>query len=149
MVNASFPRGPSVNAPASPAIIQSEARQYLAEGQEHYAGGRILDAITAFERAINAALADPSGREVALVADIHAKLGNALMLGGSLDAAAAHYRAALELAPHLSTCWCNLANVQLQTGKPQEAITFYLQALRLNPTHWPSRTNLVQALMAA
>jgi tetratricopeptide (TPR) repeat protein len=138
-----------VNAPASPAIIQSEARQYLAEGQEHYAGGRILDAITAFERALNAASADPAGREVALVADIHAKLGNALMLGGSLDAAAAHYRAALELAPHLSTCWCNLANVQLQTGKPQEAITFYLQALRLNPTHWPSRTNLVQALMAA
>jgi tetratricopeptide (TPR) repeat protein len=138
-----------VTAPASPAIVQSEARQHLAEGQEHHAGGRILDAIAAFERALKAASADPDGREVARVADIHAKLGNAFMLGGLLDAAAAHYRAALELAPHLSTCWCNLANVQLQTGKPQEAITFYLQALRLNPTHWPSRTNLVQALMAA
>ena len=138
-----------MTAPASPAIVQSEARQHLAEGQAHYAGGRIAEAVAAFERALKAASADPAGREVALVADIHAKLGNAFMLGGLLDAAAAHYRAALELAPHLSTCWCNLGNVQLQTGKPQEAITFYLQALRLNPTHWPSRTNLVQALMAA
>jgi tetratricopeptide (TPR) repeat protein len=135
--------------PASADLVQSDARRLLAVGQEHCAAGRIADAIAAFQRGIEAASGDPAGREVALVADIHAKLGNALMLGGLLDPAAAHYRAALELAPHLSTCWCNLANVQLQTGKPQEAITFYLQALRLNPTHWPSRTNLVQALMAA
>jgi tetratricopeptide (TPR) repeat protein len=137
-----------VNAPASPAIVQSEARQYLAEGQAHYAAGRIAEAIAAFQRALAAAPADPTSCDV-FVADVHAKLGNACMLSGQLHTAGASYRAALQLAPHLTGCWCNLANVQLQTGKPQEAITFYVQALKLNPTHWPSRTNLAQALMAA
>jgi tetratricopeptide (TPR) repeat protein len=135
--------------PASTAIADSDARQHLAKGQEHYAAGRIADAIAAFQRALDAASADPAGNDIALVADLHVKLGNACMIGGLLDAAAANYKAALRLAPHMSTCWCNLANVQLQTGKPQEAIALYLQALKLNPAHWPSRTNLVQALMAA
>src|SRR5215475_8813742 len=118
MVNAFLPRGPSVtsSAPASPAIVQSEARQHLAAGQEHYAGGRIGEAIAAFQRGLDAAATDPAGCDV-LVADMRAKLGNAYMLGGQIHAAAASYRAALRLAPHLTSCWCNLANVQLQTGK--------------------------------
>jgi tetratricopeptide (TPR) repeat protein len=70
------------------------------------------------------------------------------MVRGHLDAAAGNYRAALRLSPHLAPCWCNLGNVQLQTGQPQDAIALYLQALQLNPAHWPSRTNLAQALMA-
>ena len=36
----------------------------------------------------------------------------------------------------------------IKAGKPQEAVAYYLQALKLNPGHWPSRTNLVQALIA-
>src|SRR6202035_2423033 len=28
-----------------------------------------------------------------------------------------------------------------------DAISLYLQALKLNPAHWPSRTNLAQAVM--
>jgi tetratricopeptide (TPR) repeat protein len=135
--------------PASTAIADSDARQHLAKGQEHHAAGRTLDAVAAFQRALDAASTDPAGSDVALVADLHARIGNACMIGGMLDAAAANYRAALSLAPHMTGCWCNLANVQLQTGKPQEAIALYLQALKLNPAHWPSRTNLVQALMAA
>jgi len=38
--------------------------------------------------------------------------------------------------------------VQLKTGKLQDSIALYLHALKLNPGHWPSRTNLVQALLA-
>jgi hypothetical protein len=38
--------------------------------------------------------------------------------------------------------------VLVQTGKPQEAIAFFLEALKLNPRHWATRTNLVQALTA-
>jgi len=49
---------------------------------------------------------------------------------------------------NLTDCWCNLGNAHLKTGKAQEAIALYLQALTLNPGHWPARTNLVQALMA-
>ena len=139
----------TISLPTSTAIADSDARQHLAKGQEDHAAGRTLDAIAAFQRALDAASADPAGSDVALVADLHARIGNACMIGGMLDAAAANYRAALTLAPHMTGCWCNLANARLQTGKPQEAIALYLQALKLNPAHWPSRTNLVQALMAA
>ena len=70
------------------------------------------------------------------------------MVRGDLAQAAANYKAALRLAPHLTSCWCNLGNAHHKAGKPQEAIAYYLQALKLNPGHWPSRTNLVQALIA-
>lgn len=70
------------------------------------------------------------------------------MLRGDLELAAENYKAALRLAPHLTFCWCNLGNVHLKSGRAKEAIALYLQALTLNPGHWPSRTNLVQALMA-
>jgi Flp pilus assembly protein TadD len=85
---------------------------------------------------------------VEAIAELHAKLGNACMVRGDLESAAENYKAALRLASHLTSCWCNLGNVHLQSGRPQEAITLYRQALTLNPGHWPSRTNLVQALMA-
>jgi tetratricopeptide (TPR) repeat protein len=154
MVNAFFPRelakraAVTASASASSAIVDSHARQHLALGQEHYAAGRIFEAIAAFQSGLEAAATDPAGCDV-ILADLHTKIGNCYMLAGQLDAAAASYRAALQLAPHLSTCWCNLANIQLQTGRHQEAIAFYLQALKLNPTHWASRANLAQALMAA
>ncbi len=70
------------------------------------------------------------------------------MVGGDLELAAASYKAALRLSPGLTSCWCNLGNVQVKTGKPQEAIAYYLEALKLSPSHWPTRTNLVQALTA-
>ena len=50
--------------------------------------------------------------------------------------------------PGLTACWCNLGNIHVQTGKPQDAIAYYLEALKLDPRHWATRTNLVQALMA-
>jgi tetratricopeptide (TPR) repeat protein len=139
----------TTSATASTAIPHSQARQHLAAGRDHYAAGRIADAIAAFQHGLTAVSADPASCDVATVADLNTRLGNCYMLGGQLNAAAARYRAALQLAPHLASCWCNLANVLLQTGKAQDAITLYVEALKLNPTHWPSRTNLVQALMAA
>jgi hypothetical protein len=38
--------------------------------------------------------------------------------------------------------------VHLQTCRAQDAIPLYLQALKLNPAHWPSRAKLVEGLMA-
>jgi tetratricopeptide (TPR) repeat protein len=81
-------------------------------------------------------------------ADLHAILGNAFLVRGDFESAAANYRVALRLAPHLVGCWCNFGNAQLNAGKPQDAIALYLEALKLDPGHWPSRTNLVQALTA-
>ncbi len=134
--------------PASSTPTHSPTHQHLAVGQEHYAAGQIAEAIAAFQRALESAATDPASCDVT-VADLHAKLGNCYMLAGQLNTAAASYKAALRLAPHLTSCWCNLGNALLQTGKPQDAIALYVEALKLNPKHWPSRTNLVQALMTA
>jgi tetratricopeptide (TPR) repeat protein len=123
------------------------ARQ-LRIGLEYYAAGEIEAAITAYRRGLAAAETEsPGSVPVETMSELHAKLGNACMVRGDLEGAGANYKAALRLAPHLTWCWCNLGNVQLKTGKAQDAIAFYLQALKLNPAHWPSRTNLVEALM--
>ena len=117
-------------------------------GSEYYTAGRIEEAIAAYQTGLAAAGNEAPGCvSPETIADLHARLGNASMLRGDLELAAASYKAALRLAPHLTSCWCNLGNVHQKTGRPQEAVAFYLQALKLNPGHWPSRTNLVEALM--
>jgi tetratricopeptide (TPR) repeat protein len=125
------------------------AARQLRIGLEHYGAGRTEEAIAAFQQGLAAAGNEPEGSaSVETISELHAKLGNACMIRGDLDAAAANYKAALRLAPHLTDCWCNFGNVHLKLGKPQDAITLYLQALKLNAGHWPARTNLVHALMA-
>lgn len=127
----------------------SAAANWLRIGQEHYGAGRSADAIAAFRCGLAAVAAAPADSvPVKIASDLHSNLGNACMVQGDLALAASSYKAALGLAPELTSCWCNLANVYVKTGRPQEAIAFYLQALKLNPAHWPSRTNVVQALMA-
>jgi tetratricopeptide (TPR) repeat protein len=124
------------------------ARQ-LRIGQQYYNAGGIEEAITAYQRGLAVVEHEAAGHvPVETISELHAKLGNACMLRGDLESAAANYKAALRLAPHLTACWCNLGNVHLKSGKPQDAMALYRQALTLNPGHWPSRTNLVQALMA-
>ena len=137
---------PAIAATETPAQIHSPAERHLAAGRAHQAGGRLAEAIAAYRSGLESAAADGNGPE--LVAELHAKLGNAWMLSGHLDPAADSYKAALRLAPHLSACWCNLATISLRTGNAESAVALYLQALKLNPTHWPSRTNLAEALIA-
>src|SRR5277367_5446106 len=123
--------------------------QHLVQGQEHQAHGRIEEAIAAYKSGLEAA-GDDATNHLAMAAksELHAKLGNAYMVRGELALAGMNYTAALRIAPHLTACWCNLGNVQMQSGSPEGAIALYLQALKTNATHWPTRTNLVQALMA-
>jgi tetratricopeptide (TPR) repeat protein len=124
------------------------ARQ-LRIGLEYYTAGRIEDAIAAYQTGLAAAENESScSVSVGTISDLHSHLGNAGMVRGDLALAAANYKAALRLAPHLVSCWCNLGNAHHRAGRPQDSIAYYLQALKLNPGHWPSRTNLVQALMA-
>ena len=130
-------------------VVDPLAVRQLRIGLDYYGAGRTEAAIAAFQQGLAAAGNEPEGSvSVETISELHAKLGNACMVLGDLEAAAANYKAALRLAPHLTDCWCNLGNVHLKTGKPQDAIALYLQALKLNPGHWPARTNLVQALMA-
>jgi Flp pilus assembly protein TadD/glutathione synthase/RimK-type ligase-like ATP-grasp enzyme len=130
-------------------ISGAHAARYLQVGREHYAAGRIDEAIAALQRGLAVAENRPSGFVAPeTVAELHSNLGNACMHRCDLELAAGSYKAALRLAPHLTSCWCNLGNIQLTTGNPDDAIALYLQALTLSPGHWPSRTNLVQAMMA-
>ncbi len=125
----------------------ASAAHWLHLGQEHYAAGRNAEAVAALRLGLVTAESQP-GTPVDIVADLHAKLGNACMIGGDLDAASASYKAALKLVPSMTVCWCNLGNTLVQTGKPQEAIAYFIEALKTNPRHWATRTNLVQALTA-
>ena len=135
--------------PGETDIAGSFIAQQLGVGLECSAAGRLEEAIAAYQRGLAAVEKElPAETPIETISELHSRLGNACMVRGDLDLAAENYKAALRLAPHLTDCWCNLGNVQHKTGKPQDAVAFYLQALRLNPRHWPARTNLVQALMA-
>jgi tetratricopeptide (TPR) repeat protein/glutathione synthase/RimK-type ligase-like ATP-grasp enzyme len=130
-------------------ISGAHAARYLHAGKELSAAGRIDDAIAAYRRGLAVAENGPPGFvSTETVAELHSNLGNACMRRCDFELAAVSYKAALRLAPHLTSCWCNLGNIKLTTGNPGDAIALYLQALTLSPGHWPSRTNLVQALMA-
>ena len=86
------------------------ARQ-LRIGLEYYTAGRIGEAMAAYQIGLAAAEKEPPGSvPVAIIADLHSHLGNAGMVRGDLGLAAANYKAALRLAPHLTSCWCNLGN---------------------------------------
>ena len=120
----------------------------LHTGREHYRRGEIGPAISVFKAGLALAATVSIGVAVDGVADLHAALANAFMLCDDIASAGENYTAALRLAPHLVACWCNLGIVQQRSGLMQDAIALYLEALRRNPSHRPSRTNLVQALVA-
>jgi tetratricopeptide (TPR) repeat protein len=130
---------------AAAEIDLSPAAQALRAGHEHHAAGRLEEAIATYTHGLNAPGASSN---VATTSELHAKLGNAYMLRGYLDLAGESYKAALRLSPHLAACWCNLGTIHLKSGRAQDAITLYLEALKLNPAHWASRGNLAEALMA-
>jgi tetratricopeptide (TPR) repeat protein len=131
-------------------VVGSLAARQLRLGLEHDGAGRTEEAIAAFQLGLAALENEASGTaSVETISELHSRLGDAAMLRGDLESAGASYAAALRLSPHLTDCWCGLGNVHLRAGKPQDAVAFYLQALRLNSSHWPARTNLVEAMMAA
>jgi tetratricopeptide (TPR) repeat protein len=130
-------------------VAGSRVTRQLRLGLQHYNAGRIEQAIEAYQCGLAAVAGEPPGdASVETTSELHSNLGNACMVRGDLDLAAENYKVALRASPHLTSCWCNLGNVHLKTGKPQDAVALYVHALTLNPGHWPSRTNLVQALMA-
>ena len=130
---------------ATAEIDPSPAAEALRAGAEHYAAGRLEEAIATFKHGLDS---PGAAAKVATTSELHVKLGNAYMLRGHLDLAGENYKAALRLSPHLAACWCNLGTIHLKSGRAVDAITLYLEALKLNPAHWASRANLAEALMA-
>jgi len=138
-------------ATALPAAEQaaSEVARQLLIGQQHFSEGRIGPAIAAYRSGLDsAAIAGTSQIATEILAELHAKLGNAYMVGRQFGSATEAYRSALRLRPTLTTCWCNLGNAQLELGNVQAAVTLYVEALKLDAAHWPSLTNLAHALIA-
>lgn len=120
----------------------------LLRGREHYRRGELGDAIAIFQAGLALVSMMSIGAANNVAADLHAALANAFMLCDDLIAAGENYKAALRLAPQLVACWCNLGIVRQRSGMVSEAIALYLEALRLDAAHRPSRTNLVEALIA-
>lgn len=133
---------------ARPATGTPSISDMLRTGREHYRRGEIRPAIAVFQAGLALAATVSIGVAVDGVADLHAALANAFMLCDDIGSAAENYKAALRIAPHFVACWCNLGIVHQRRGQTQDAISLYLEALRRNPGHRPSRTNLVQALVA-
>jgi tetratricopeptide (TPR) repeat protein len=126
----------------------SLAQRGLRIGLSLFRQGKSKEAIAAFQQGL---LEGKKGgtETVETVSELHAWLGNAAAACGDVQMASVNYRAALEIAPHLTNCWCSFADLHLRCGEHQTAIQLYLQALKLNPRHWAARANMVQALMAA
>lgn len=132
--------------PANP--LASAAVQHLQRGQEHYAAGRIYEAIAALQAGLDAAGKDSADCPAETIAGLHATLGDSYLQRGHHTLASENYKAALRLAPHLEACWCNFGDVHLRTGRAHDAIPLFRLALKLNPAHWASRSKLAEALMA-
>jgi Flp pilus assembly protein TadD len=117
-------------------------------GQDHHRAAGFEQAIVANQHPLGTVeVGSADDASAGNISELHSKLGNACMIQDDLEGAEANYKAALRLAPQLTSCWCNLGTVHLKTGRAQDAIALYVHALTLNPAHWPSRTNLVQALV--
>jgi tetratricopeptide (TPR) repeat protein len=129
--------------------LASPAAEHLQRGRDHYAAGRIDEAIVVLQAGLDAAGGDSANSPTdEMMVGLHTELGNAYLARGQVNLASANYEAALRLAPHLTSCWCNLGDVRLRKSRVQEAIPLYLQALKLDPAHWTSRIHLAEALMA-
>lgn len=136
--------GTSPNAETEGSIVQKSLR----DGVQLFRDGHAKEAIAAFQHGL--AEAQKAGTESAeTMSDLYAKLGNVAAACGDFQLASVNYQAALEIAPHLTNCWCSFADLHLRCGQHQRAIELYLHALKLNPRHWAARANMVHALMAA
>ena len=154
MVNRSLPREPPVTAsnaatPFSPdEIVPLPVVQQLALGQELQSQGRLDEAVAAFRSGL-AAIGDGINQVViATRAELHAGLGNAFMARGDLDAGGRQLQGSAPARAEHDRLLVQPRQCAMQTGNAQDAIPLYLQALKLNPSHWPARTNLAQALIA-
>jgi tetratricopeptide (TPR) repeat protein len=129
---------------------ESPVERQLRIGLAHYGAGRIDDAIACYQQGLAELDSETSGQTPAgQIVQLHSQLGNASMVRGDLHAAKANYEAALRLNPDLTDCLCNLGSVCLKWNRPTDAIALYSRALALDPRHWPSRTNMSQALLDA
>lgn len=129
-------------------MTASSPADYLARGLDALRAGDARNAHAAFEAGLAAAEALGGEAPAREVVELHFRLANVAMDAGDLDVAELHYKQALRIDLGLVAAWCNLGNVLQQRGAPADALPYYEQALKLDPTHLATRLNLVRALIA-
>ena len=73
---------------------------------------------------------------------VHNNLGMALASGNKLDAAAAHYRKALEIKPDYATAHNGLGKILADQGQSGEAIVEYRKAIEFDPDSTDAHNDL-------
>jgi tetratricopeptide (TPR) repeat protein len=125
----------------SAAITQLEAAVRLAPdhadalvnlGSALVRAQRASDAIPRFEAALR----------IAPGADVHYDLGIALLDAGRTDAAAGHFRSALQINAQLSEAHFQLGRLAERAGRITEAEEHYNATLRLAPSHAAAHSKL-------
>jgi tetratricopeptide (TPR) repeat protein len=97
------------------------------------------DSIALFQHAVNVTVANGLAE---------ANLGYALAEQGEHDKAIAHYKTVLQSHPRAdATVWNNLGGSLMATGKPEEAIKAFQNALKLDPSMGDAHQNLGLALV--
>lgn len=81
--------------------------------------------------------------------NVQNNLGNALLRQGRLEAAATHYRLALEIKPNSGLAHMNLGLVFLRQGRVDDAIDEYRQSITYQPIYWLAHYNLALAYVEA
>ncbi len=79
---------------------------------------------------------------------LHLELGQLYRTGGqeNWDRAQWHFNKTLQLAPAMVDPWFELASLEEDLGKPQDAMAHYRKAIELQPDHCPSLSNLGRLL---
>ena len=83
--------------------------------------------------------------------ELHLELGQLYRTGGqeNWDRAEWHFQKTLQLDPTMVDPWFELASLEEDLGKPQDATAHYQKAIALQPDHCPSLSNLGRLLKLA
>lgn len=122
-------------------MIEVVEGNYLAHynlGNLYSRQDKLADAVAHYEAALRS---EPN------YAEAHNNLGAVLLRQGRFDEALARYTTAVTLKPEY-LYYFNLANAQMDAGRPSEAVPNYRHALRLKPNSSPAHHNLGMALRA-
>jgi Tfp pilus assembly protein PilF len=80
--------------------------------------------------------------------ELHLELGQLYRTAGeeTWDRAQWHFQKTLQLAPRSGDAWFELASLEEDQGKPQDAMAHYHKAIEVAPSHCPALSNLGRLL---